>query len=171
MSTATAGARGTGDLGLRLSQLVEEAWSRGWEPRDLHRVAVRNTRPAAVALLGDLIAADLAGYAAVTVEQRWHAQLDEMGASVWWRKDEDPVTARAAQVKGGWAALQRAGRELEAWLRSLPALEVIGARPGRASARKTPGPDVDPGQPVQGRVAEGSRLQHCDRFPDGPAGR
>lgn len=143
MSTAAAGARGTGDLGSRLGQLVEEAWSRGWEPIDLHRVAVRNTQPAAVALLSDLVAADLARYAAVTIEERWHAQLEEMGASVWWRADEGPLTARAGRVTGGWAALQRAGRELEAWLRSLPALEAIGARPGRASARKTSGPEVD----------------------------
>lgn len=143
MSTATAGGYGTGDLGLRLGQLIEEAWSRGWEPIDLHRVAVRNTQPAAVALLGDLVAATLARYPAVTVEARWHAQLEEMGAAVWWRLDEDPVTARAARVKGGWLALQRAGCELEAWLPSLPALEMIGARPGRASSRGTPGPDVD----------------------------
>ncbi|USQ78998.1 DUF2786 domain-containing protein [Ornithinimicrobium faecis] len=143
MSTAAAGAHRTGDLGQRLGHLIEQAWDNGWEPMDLHRVAVRNTKPAAIALLGDLIAADLARYAALTVEERWHAQLDEMEASVWWRPDEDPVTARARLVKGGWAALHQAGRELEAWLRGLPALEVIGARPGRASARKTPGPAVD----------------------------
>lgn len=143
MSTAAAGAHGTGDLRERLGDLIEQAWDKGWEPMDLHRVALRNTKPAAISLLGDLIAADLARYAAATVEERWHAQLDEMEASTWWRPDEDPVTARARQVKGGWATLQRAGRELEAWLRGLPALEAIGARPGRASARTTPGAEVD----------------------------
>lgn len=143
MSTAAAGAHRTGDLGQRLGDLIEQAWDRGWEPMDLHRVALRNTKPAAVALLGDLVAANLGSYAAVTVEERWRAQLDEMEASVWWSPDEDPVLVRSAQVKGGWAAVDRAGRELEAWLRGLPTLEVIGARPGRAAPRRTPGPEVD----------------------------
>ena len=115
------------------------------------------------------------GAAATIVTTR--AKAEELGLKPlvrivsWGLAGVPPRTMGIGPVPATAAALQRAGRELEAWLRSLPALEVIGARPGRASARKTPGPDVDPGQPVQGRVAEGSRLQHCDRFPDGPAGR
>ena len=144
MSTSAAGAPGTADLGQRLEDLIEQAWDTGWEPMDLHRVALRNTKPAAVTLLGDLLAACLARYAAATVEERWRAQLDEMEASVWWPSEVDPLTARARKVKGGWPTLHRAGRELEAWLRGLPALEVIGARPGRASTRAAaPGPEVD----------------------------
>lgn len=144
MSAATAGANRTDDLWQRLGRLIQQAWSQGWEPVDLHRVAVRNTGPVAVALLGDLIAADLARYATVTVEERWHAQLEEMGASVWWRCELDAVSARAGQVKGGWAALHRAACALEAWLCVLPTLEVLGARPGEARPQRTPGPDVDP---------------------------
>lgn len=143
MSTASAGAHRAGDLGLRLGRLIEEAWSRGWEPLDLHRLAVRNTGRVAVELLGDLVAASLARYAAVTVADRWHAQLEEMDASVWWRADLDAVTARAGRDGGGWAAVRRAAHELEVWLGGLPRIEVLGARPGEARAERPPGPEVD----------------------------
>ncbi|MCK0111609.1 DUF2786 domain-containing protein [Ornithinimicrobium sp. F0845] len=148
MSSATAGAHRAGDgvhragdLGA-LGGLIERVWARGWEPMDLHR-AVRDHGPLALDLLGDVMAADLARYSAVTVDDRWHAQLEEIGASVWWRRDEDPVTARAARAKGGWPAVAKAAAALEVTLQVLPAIEQLSPRPGQATARSTPGPEVD----------------------------
>lgn len=150
MSTASAGADGTGDLGRRLEQSVEEAWSRGWEPADLHRVLARQSDPIATQLLGDVMAASLARYSPATVEDRWHAQLDEIGASVWWHSHQDPLVARADRAKGGWPATQQAGAVLEVTLRLLPAIERLSARPGEAIPQRSPGPEVD--QALLGKV-------------------
>ncbi|QDO89384.1 DUF2786 domain-containing protein [Ornithinimicrobium ciconiae] len=143
MSATTAGAHRTGDLGARLGQLIEQVWDRGWEPADLHRVAVRGGEPVVTSLLGDLVAANLAGYSPVTVDARWHAQLTEIGAAVWWRPDEDPVAARAARVKDGWGAVASAVATLEMTLQVLPPIERLSARPGRATPSAAPGADVD----------------------------
>ncbi|NLG20172.1 MAG: DUF2786 domain-containing protein [Actinomycetales bacterium] len=145
MSTASAGADRTGDadLGRRLEQLVEEVWSRGWEPADLHRVVGRDGNAVATQLLGDLMAARLAAYSAPTVEARWRGQLEEIGASVWWRAHQDPLTARAGRTKGGWAATKQAGAVLEVTLQLLPAIERLSARPGEATPQRSPGPEVD----------------------------
>lgn len=142
MSTASAGAHRAGDLGRRLGRLIEEAWSRGWEPVDLHR-AVRDQGSLAQDLLGDLLAARIAAYSPVTVDDRWCGQLEEVGASVWWRSDEDPVAARAARAKGGWAAVHKTAVLLELTLKALPAIDQLSARPGDATPRSVPGPEVD----------------------------
>ena len=143
MSATTAGAYRSGGLGARLGQLIEQVWAKGWEPADLHRVVARHGDAVTVQVLGDLVAADLASYSPVTVEDRWLTQLDEIGASVWWGPEQDPLVARAGRVKGGWPAVTRAANELELTLQVLPSIEQLGARPGQATARSTPGPEVD----------------------------
>ncbi|WP_161958551.1 DUF2786 domain-containing protein [Ornithinimicrobium cavernae] len=143
MSTGGAGTRGTGGPGPQLGRLVQEAWARGWEPVDLHRVATRVESALVADLLGDLMAADVARYAPVTVDARWKAQLEEIGAFVWWRPEEEPVTARAARANGGWAAVSRAAALLEVTLKVLPPIEQLSARPGEATPRQAPGPEVD----------------------------
>lgn len=143
MSTASAGAHGTGDLGQRLEQLLEEVWTRGWEPADLHRAVGRDGNAIATQLLGDLMAANLAGYAPATVEDRWFAQLEEIGASVWWPRHRGPVAARAGHAKGGWPAVQHAGTVLELTLRILPPIERLSARPGEAVPHSGQGAVVD----------------------------
>ncbi|USQ75468.1 DUF2786 domain-containing protein [Ornithinimicrobium cryptoxanthini] len=143
MSAATAGGHRTGDPGTRFDQLLEQVWDRGWEPLDLHRLLVRDGDPVATSLLGDLVAANLARYSAVTVEDRWHTQVEEIGASVWWGPADDPVAARADRAKGGWAAVSKAGIRLERTMLLLPQIERLSARPGSARPHSAPGPDVD----------------------------
>ena len=143
MSAATAGADRADDLGTRLGRLIQQAWSKGWEPMDLHRMATRAGSPAMVALLGDLLAAELARYPAVTVEARWHTQLAEIGAQIWWPPQESPVAARADRTKGGWRTLRQAADLLEIALMTLPEIEHLGARPGQAQPSREPGHDVD----------------------------
>lgn len=143
MSTATAGAGHPGAGGARLLELVQQAWSRGWEPADLHRVVARDCGKLEVELLGDLVAADLAQYSAVTVQERWHAQLETMGARVWWASHQDPLSARAAEAKGGWGAVRRATARLELLLALLQPIEQLGALPGEATSSQGTRDDVD----------------------------
>lgn len=119
------------DLGV----LVRALWQRGWEPADLHGWAVRQ-RPAGICeVLGDAMAADLARHADATIEPRWHDQLEEIGASVWWARETDHLTARAERDPGGLAGVQEALTTLLLTLRCLPTLEQIAALPGEAHAR------------------------------------
>jgi Protein of unknown function (DUF2786) len=67
---------------------VRAAWSRGWQPADLVRFAQRRLSPAAARLLVDVVAAEMRPYAANTVDARWAAQLESLGAAVWWSHDE-----------------------------------------------------------------------------------
>ena len=150
MSSVADSAARTGDLGRQLGQLIEQTWSRGWEPMDLHRVATRAHGARCADLLGDVMAADLARYSSVTVAERWHTQLEEIGASVWWRPEEDAVAARAARAPGGWAAVTETAALLEVTLRFLPPIEQLSARPGEARPHQRPGPQVD--QRLLGKV-------------------
>lgn len=143
MSAHTAGADRAGDLGARLGRLIQQAWTKGWEPMDLHRMATRAGSPLVASLLGDVLALELARYPAVTVEPRWHTQVAEMGARIWWESQDGPVAARAEATKGGWRAVRQAADLLEMALMTLPEIEALGARPGQAHPTKEPGPDVD----------------------------
>lgn len=137
-------AREAREASAELGRLVRETWSRGWQPADLHRAFSRDHDAAVVQVLGDVLAAEVAKHAPTTVDDRWHAQLQEMSAQVWWEPGSDPLTARAARAKEGWAQVCRAVMVLSHSLRVLPPLEVLGPLPGEASSRGRP--DADPDQ-------------------------
>lgn len=124
-----------------LGQLVREAWARGWQPADLHRAFARHQEPFLAQVLGDVVAVEVGRHAPSTVDDRWHAQLEEMSASVWWDPGSDPLTARAARAKDGWEGVRRAVTVLGLSLRLLPPLELLGPLPGEATSRG--GVDVD----------------------------
>lgn len=124
-----------GDLGPReaheasraLGELVRETWSRGWQPVDLDRVFARFSEPMMRQVLADVLAMEVGRHAPATVDDRWHAQLAEMSAEVWWDPSTDPLTARAARAKDGWAGVLGAVRMLELSLRLLQPLELLAA--------------------------------------------
>lgn len=122
----------------RLRGVLEERWRSGWQPMDLHHLVRRSalhvraepeTVTRVVELLGDLMAADLASYPRATVEQRWHDQLELVEASVWWPAADSCVTARVGRW-GSEAIAYEVALRLEHVLRSLPAMQQLGARPG-----------------------------------------
>lgn len=137
------GPRAAREASDALGRLVRETWVRGWQPADLHRAFGRDKDPLRLQVLGDVLAMEVARHAPSTVDQRWHAQLAEMSARVWWDPSSDPLTARAGQVKGGWRGVLQAVRLLELSLRLLPALELLGPLPGEATSRSQTGVDLD----------------------------
>lgn len=123
-----------------LREHLAVAWQEGWQPVDLHRVAARGLAgsPAAPAhqraVLLDAVADELGGYAPDAVDARWWAQLAELEAERWWPSDTDYLSARAGSASGGWAEVcggAMAALDLIVWL---PPLQVIGPRPGEATA-------------------------------------
>jgi hypothetical protein len=91
---------------LRLS--VTAAWRRGWQPSELARHVSRELSDEHVPIVADMIADEMRGYAAATVDARWAAQVAALGAAslggtasgnvgagngAWWGSDTDYLGA------------------------------------------------------------------------------
>ncbi|MEV4760623.1 DUF2786 domain-containing protein [Micromonospora sp. NPDC049559] len=118
------------DLAVR--DVMAQVWARGWMPAELIRVTRRKVGKRPAAFLLEQVAASLRGHAAATVDERWHAQLRELGVAVWEGFGDHRVS--------GWArrqgldrseALRDAVRCL-ALLVGLPEIGVIAPLPGTA---------------------------------------
>jgi hypothetical protein len=71
---------------LRVS--VTGAWRHGWQPAELVRHAGREQGDAHARMATDMIADEIRGYAAATVDDRWRAQLSALRTEVWWGNDD-----------------------------------------------------------------------------------
>jgi hypothetical protein len=70
-----------------LRSSVTAAWRHGWQPAELARHAGRELGGAHASMAADMIADEMRGYAAATVDDRWAAQVASLDASVWWGSD------------------------------------------------------------------------------------
>jgi hypothetical protein len=71
---------------LRVS--VTGAWRHGWQPAELVRHVGREKSDAHARMATDMIADEMRGYAAATVDDRWRAQLSALRTEVWWGNDD-----------------------------------------------------------------------------------
>lgn len=123
-----------------LVDVVERAWSSGWQPLDIVQHVRRQADDRATAFVHDAIALEAARYAPATIDGRWAQQLDELGAnSQWWPSD---IVLPAA-----WADKHGLDR-VDVWLtvaavvgrlRFLPRLRQSLPLPGSATARAAAG--------------------------------
>jgi hypothetical protein len=123
---------------LRLS--VMNAWQRGWQPAELARHFGRELTAGHATMVSDMIAGEMLGYAAASVDGRWAAQVAAIeaaapGKGAWWGND--------AEYLGAWYALGRdaefiaaVGTAIETLhaFHHLPALERLLPLPGTAAA-------------------------------------
>ncbi|HYN29152.1 MAG TPA: DUF2786 domain-containing protein [Dermatophilaceae bacterium] len=136
-----------------LTDCVAMAWERGWQPADLHRIVGRHHDDVAQLVVGDAMAHQLGRFAEGTVAQRWPAQLREVGATRWWARDADPVTARVTQGDLGLERVVPAALEVISLLADLPTLERLDPLPGRARAEAQGAPGARGGAgPVDERI-------------------
>jgi hypothetical protein len=146
---------------LRMS--VTRSWRAGWQPAELTRHAGRELSQQHVSVAADMIAAEMSGYPAATVDQRWAAQVTavralsvaaasskgasskddsaEAGSTVpdggsWWGSDADylPAWARRSGAVGGLRDAVATAVELLHLLQHLPVLERLLPLPGTARA-------------------------------------
>jgi hypothetical protein len=142
-------SRGLVEL-LRMS--VARAWRAGWQPAELTRHAGRELSQEHVSVTADMIIGEMRGYPAVTVDQRWAAQVAAVRASSvaataggatgsvtldndsWWGSDGDYLAAwqRQARVAGGLRDAIATAIELLHLLQHLPVLEQLLPLPGTA---------------------------------------
>jgi hypothetical protein len=71
---------------LRVS--VSGAWRHGWQPAELVRHVGREKSDPHARMATDMIADEMRGYAAATVDDRWLAQLSALRTEVWWESDD-----------------------------------------------------------------------------------
>jgi Protein of unknown function (DUF2786) len=102
-----------------LLQTVTDDWHRGRQPAELVRHVERQFGSRHARLATDAMAAEMRGYAAATIDDRWAAQLAVLGAKPWWERDDDYLTQ--------WAARERIGRAMvvTCLLQTLFALAVV----------------------------------------------
>ncbi|NKQ55957.1 DUF2786 domain-containing protein [Amycolatopsis sp. K13G38] len=72
---------------LVLLEVVARLLRRGWQPWDVHQIALRRAGPEGTSLTGDAVAAEVDRRPAGALHPRWREQLARMGAAVWWRPD------------------------------------------------------------------------------------
>jgi Protein of unknown function (DUF2786) len=135
---------------LRMS--VTRAWRAGWQPAELTRHAGRELSPEHVSVAADMIIGEMREYPAVTVDQRWAAQVAAVRSSSvaaaegaadgsvtadngsWWGNEGDYLGAwrqRSGTVGGLRDAIATA-IELFHVLQHLPVLEQLLPLPGTA---------------------------------------
>ena len=72
-------------------------WRGGWQPVELCRVVARRGGVTGTHLVTDAVAEHLRGYPRGSVDERWLAQADELGARTWWSDPASYLTGFAAR--------------------------------------------------------------------------
>ncbi|WP_051709238.1 DUF2786 domain-containing protein [Streptomyces sp. NRRL S-350] len=119
---------------------VGRCWSAGWRPADLVRVVRRGLKPVHLALAVDLIAAENRRHPAAALDRRWHEQLRELEAEVWWPGDEQYLGSFAQRHRLDRFALATAVLELLRTWGRLPPIAPAGPAPGQPVRPQHAGP-------------------------------
>jgi uncharacterized protein DUF2786 len=127
---------GTG-AGIALATMLDRLWQAGWLPADAWEITRRTSDTSATSLLVDMIAEDTERYASSTVDDRWAAQVQQLGSTVWWHRDRPhlPQWAERGGVSFEQALLTTI--TLLAGLMTLPELPRIVPLPGTATRRSS----------------------------------
>ena len=83
-------------------------------------------------MVTDLIAAELRGYAAATIDEGWDAQLAAAGAQVWWEHDDEYLRRWATRERLDRFAAVACVLQLSAALATMPHLARLCPIPGAA---------------------------------------
>jgi Protein of unknown function (DUF2786) len=153
-------------LGRALVDAVTAAWTRGWQPADLHRLAQRTFGRAHGRLSAVALGCEAGRYADASLPVRWRQQLDAVGAEPPPDGDDRwavPVAADDGDLWGGGvpsiddrADAVRVAVETLALMRGLPRLPKLGPHPGDTTGRRVRvGPS---GAAGSGRSGDSGRL-------------
>jgi hypothetical protein len=112
-------------------------WRGGWLPTDVWEVTRRRTDAVIADLVVDTIAADTAQHAAQTIHERWAAQVQQLEANVWWKRDRPHLLQWAPRHGLTVERALLATITLLAELVKLPKLPQILPPPGTTTQRAT----------------------------------
>lgn len=105
------------------------AWERGWQPSDLHRMAVRRLSVDEQAFVVDAMSDELDRHARATVHPSWLAQLSALDGSAWWPRSQTWLDGHR-QRGVDWLTLVSQALTVLHLLHGLPGIERITALPG-----------------------------------------
>ncbi len=114
-----------------LTSAVTAAWSGGWQPADLHRLAGRRLDTGHQTLMVDAMTHELARYAPATIDPRWTAQLAECEAAQWWPTQTSYLLARMDASGNRAGDVLTMSVQVAYALMTLPRLEPLGPLPGQ----------------------------------------
>lgn len=144
---------------------VEQAWRRGWQPAELVRVARREHAARHGRLMIDVIAAQMRGYAAATVDPPWQSQLTSLDATVWWEHDDHYPTVWGERQGLDRSAVIAIMIDMCYLLATLPPIEQVGPMPGTARPSRT-APPADLDQRILDRVRALLAKAESTDFPE-----
>lgn len=136
---------------------VDTAWARGWQPADVHRVAVRRLQVAEQPLVVDAISHQLDQYAPASIDPRWHAQLRELESRVWWPRSGTWIEANRERGLD-WVTLILGCLAVRHLLARLPVLEVLTPLPGTVAPPEPTAAEAAPRPSVDERVLSRVRM-------------
>ncbi len=111
---------------------IDQAWERGWQPADIHRVVARHMNRRHADLAVGAIAEESETYRSrQRVLPAWVEQLDEIGAVLLWSPADDHLACFAEERDLGRVALLRAAFELIVALHHLPAIPILVPPPSQ----------------------------------------
>jgi hypothetical protein len=107
-----------------LIRAVTAGWRQGWQPAEVVRQIGRQFGARHARMAADAAAMEMRNYNSAAVDERWQAQLAELGAAAWWSSDDgyleqwrerEQADAEAAvtcalEVLFGFSTLPRLGR-------------------------------------------------------------
>ena len=120
-------------LAENVAAATTQAWERGWQPADVHRMATRTLAPAEQAIVVDAMSDELARYAVSTVDHRWLAQVAELEGGVWWARSQTWLDARRERGTD-WLTLLSQTLTVLHLLWTLPHIERLSPLPGTVTA-------------------------------------
>ncbi len=120
-----------------LGRVVAALWNAGWLPADVWEITRRRTDAATAALAVDAIAADTAQHASQMIHERWAAQIRQLEADVWWRRDRPHLSQWAQRQQLTLEQALLSTITLLAELLKLPRLPQILPPPGTTTHRAT----------------------------------
>ncbi|MEV6344032.1 DUF2786 domain-containing protein [Actinoplanes sp. NPDC051851] len=122
---------------------VDQAWRRGWQPSEIARTVRREHTARHGALVADAMAARMREYPAASVDARWLAQLDALGARVWWRHDDHFVDEWAKRHGADRGVAVRTAIEVLYLLLTLHQVAPVLPMPGTGRPAPATAGDLD----------------------------
>jgi hypothetical protein len=121
-----------------LQRDTDKTWQRGWQPADVVRMAQREYGARHARVTVDAIAAQMRAYPAATVDERWTAQLRDLGATVWWERDDQYLRALGEREGLARPELIRCVLEVLYVFSICPQIQMLCPPPGQGQARSSP---------------------------------
>lgn len=122
-------------LAALLRRHTAAAWRRGWQPADVVRHARRQLGDRHAAVVVDAVAAQARDYGTEAVDERWHAQLEALGAHVWWEPEDRWLRCWRERAGIGWPVAVGCLLETVHLLAVLPELPPLLPYPGGSGRR------------------------------------